>query len=112
MRELSMRDMEIVSGAVGPVGAAIGAASAAAGYIGYATARGEGNLSDFLGTTAMGALGGFVAGPAGATAMQNGALAIIGTQSAFYAGMAGGFTANALDAAGTDYNNAAGTNYN
>ncbi|GEM_PF-4795296 len=44
--------------------------------------------------------------------MQNGALAIIGTQSAFYAGMAGGFTANALDAAGTDYNNAAGTNYN
>ena len=34
MRELSIRDMELVSGAVGPVGAAIGAASGVATYIG------------------------------------------------------------------------------
>ncbi len=39
MRELSMRDMELVSGAFGPAGAAIGAASGAATYIGQAVGR-------------------------------------------------------------------------
>lgn len=34
-RELSMHEMAVVSGAVGPVGAAIGAVSAASMYVGY-----------------------------------------------------------------------------
>lgn len=67
MRELSMRDMELVSGAFGP---------------------------------------------AGISAMQAGALTIVGTQAGFYGGMAGGLTQRVADEAGTDYNNAAGTNYN
>ncbi len=112
MRELSMRDIETVSGAVGPVGAAIGAASAAATYIGYASGSGEGSVAGLIGSTVTGALVGFATGPAGVTAMQTGAWAILSTQVGFYGGMAGGLAERAMDATGTDYNDPAGTGYN
>lgn len=112
MRELSMREMQLVSGAFGPIGSAIGAASGAATYIGAAIGAGEGSLGVLIGSTVTGAIVGGLTGPAGISAMQAGAYIIIGTQIGFYGGMAGGFTQRATDAAGTDYNNAAGTNYN
>ncbi len=112
MRELSMCDMELVSGAVGPVGAAIGAGAAAAGYIGYAIGTGEGNMTDFLGATGAGAIGGFFFGPAGGAIMQTGAHAVLQPTIGFYGGMAAGFGMSALDSAGTNYGDRSGTGYN
>jgi len=111
VRELSMQDMEMVSGAFGPVGAAIGAVSGAATYVGYAAGSGEGSFAGLVGNTLAGAAIGFATGPAGLSAMQTGAYVVIGSQVGFYGGMAGGLTERAIDAAGTDYN-VAGTNYN
>lgn len=111
MRELSTRDLELVPGAAGPVGAAIGAFTGAATYIGYSIGSGEGSMSGFIGSTLTGAAVGFVSGPAGLSAMQNGALMIGGSQVGFYGGMIGGFADRALNAAGTNYNDIAGVHY-
>ncbi|WP_143497275.1 hypothetical protein [Pseudomonas sp. Irchel s3h17] len=111
MRELSIKDLEIVSGAVGPPGAIIGGVTAAAGYIGNAMATGEGNVSGLIGNTAAGAVAGFVLGPAGLGAGQIAASTAAGAQIGYYSGMLGGQIQSAIDAAGTNYG-AAGTNYN
>ncbi|MCY1392050.1 hypothetical protein D3C76_355760 [compost metagenome] len=111
MRELTVFDFELISGGVGPVGAALGGVTAGAQYIGYGAARGEGSFIGLVGSVAGGAALGFVAGPAGVGAMQIGASAIVGAQVGMYSGMAGGYIQNALEAAGTNYG-AGGTNYN
>lgn len=111
MKELSTRDLELVSGAVGPIGAVIGAATGAATYVGYSIATGQGSLSGLFGSTATSAGVGFVSGPTGLSAMQAGALTIGGTQLGFYGGMLGGYVQSGIDAAGTNYGDAAGVNY-
>jgi hypothetical protein len=109
MRELSMHELAVVSGAVGPVGAASGAAS----YIGYASGSGQGSVAGLLGAVVVGGVVGFVSGPVGVTALQNGALTVVGTQVGFYSGMSGGLAERAFNSAGTNYGTAAaGTNYN
>ncbi|MCY1392048.1 hypothetical protein D3C76_355740 [compost metagenome] len=110
MRELTILDAELVSGAVGPGGAAIGAVSAAAGYVGYAAATGEGSFTGLVGNVALGAAVGFVTGPASASVTQAGANTIVYGQVSMYGGMVGGYIENSLNAAGTNYN-AVGSNY-
>lgn len=100
--------MELVAGSSGPVGAAIGAASGAATYIGSAIGSGEESLTGLAGSTVTGAAVSGLTAPAGISAMQAGALTIVGTQVGFYRGMAGGFAQSASDQAGTDHGGGAG----
>ncbi len=72
--------------------------------MGYAGGSGQGSLAGLVGSVVVGAFVGAVSGPVGVTAMQNGALTIVGTQVGFYSGMAGGLVERAADAAGTNYN--------
>ncbi|MDF9619078.1 hypothetical protein P5705_15630 [Pseudomonas entomophila] len=102
MKDLHIEELELIAGGYGIPGAVVGAAVAGAGYIGYQTMKGEGSIDDFATTVAAGAIGGFVAGPAGAQAVAAGAIA--GTQVSFYSGMAGGMLNNWMNAAGTNYN--------
>lgn len=103
MRILSIHDLEIVSGAVGPQGALIGAVSGAAGYVGNAMATGEGDVGGLIGATTAGAVGGFLLGPAGLGAGQLTASTILGAEVGYYSGMLGGQVQNAFSA-GTNYN--------
>lgn len=105
--------MELVAGSSGPVGAAIGAAigaaRGAATYIGSAAiGSGEESLTGLAGSTVTGAAVSGLTAPAGISAMQAGALTIVGTQVGFYRGMAGGFAQSASDQAGTDHGGGAG----
>lgn len=111
MRKFSVEDLELVSGALGPVGVIIGGA-AGASYIGNTIATGEGSVAGLVGSVATGAALGFLTGPASMGAMQTAASVILVGTTGFYGGMAGGYVQKAIDAAGTNYNNAAGTNYN
>jgi|SRR5471032_3555501 len=107
MRELTIENFTLISGGVGPLGAASGAVVAGATYVGYETINGGGSMTGFIGTVATGAAVGFVTGPAGAYA--NTAMAIGGGQLGYYSGMGGAMIQGGLDAAGVNY---AGTNYN
>ena len=105
--------MELVAGSSGPVGAAIGAAigaaRGAATYIGSAAiGSGEESLTGLAGSTVTGAAVSGLTAPAEISAMQAGALTIVGTQVGFYRGMAGGFAQRAADQAGTDHGGGAG----
>jgi hypothetical protein len=107
MRELSIKDLTLIGGGVGPLGALSGAVVAGATYVGYETINGGGSMTGFIGTVATGAATGFITGPAGAYA--NTAVAIGGGQLGYYAGMGGAMVQGGLDAAGVNYS---GTNYN
>lgn len=111
MRELTIKEMEITSGAFGPPGAIIGGAMAAGGYIGHSVVTGSGDVKGLIGSIALGAATGFFTSPVGVTAMETGAAAIGATHFGFYAGLFGGMVERGVDAAGTNYNEA-GTNYN
>lgn len=110
MRELSIQEMKVVSGALGPVGAAIGGLGGGATYLGQASVTGQASLSGLASAIVAGAAAGFFTGPATPTLMQAGAMTILSGQLGFYSGMAAGFVENAANSAGTNYN-AAGTNY-
>ena len=103
MKELSICDLEFVSGAVGPPGALIGGVTAAAGYIGNSMATGEGSAEGLVGATVTGAVGGFILGPAGLGAGQIAASTAVGAHIGYYSGMLGGQVQNAFTA-GTNYN--------
>lgn len=101
--------MELVAGSSGPVGAAIGAVSGAATYIASAAiGSGEESLTGLAGSAVTGAAVSGLTAPAGISAMQAGALTIVGTQVGFYRGMAGGFAQSAAEQAGTDHGGGAG----
>ena len=85
MRELSLREVEDVSGAVGPAGAATGAVIGAAGYLGGASTTGEFTWGGFFTATAVGAATGFVSGPMGA------ARAYVVQRLSFFGGAAVGY---------------------
>ncbi|WP_157666796.1 hypothetical protein [Aeromonas salmonicida] len=106
MKELSIEELELVSGAMGPAGAAVGGIAGGAGYIGYAVATGEGDLAGFAGAVGGGAAMGFL-GPAGG-GLALGAETVLATQVGFYGGMATGYIEDAFNWAGADY---AGQNY-
>jgi hypothetical protein len=99
VKDLRIDELELVAGGFGVGGAVAGAISAGAGYIGYQTMVGEGSLRDFAGAVALGAVSGFLLGPAGAQAVTSSS--ILGGQVMFYGGMASGM---AMNAAGTNYN--------
>ncbi|WP_438300409.1 hypothetical protein [Pseudomonas sp. NMS19W] len=102
MKEITIEDLEVVSGGFGIPGAAAGAVVAGAGYIGYEAMAGGGSMNGFIGTVAGGAAVGFFTGPAGISASTS--LAIGGGQASFYGGMMGGMITSGMDAAGTNYN--------
>ncbi|MGK8204800.1 hypothetical protein ACRS8P_19425 [Burkholderia cenocepacia] len=111
MREISIQDLKVVSGAVGPVGAFLGGLGGGASYLGQASVTGQASPGGFASAIVAGAALGFFTGPATPTLMQAGAMTILSGQLGFYSGMAAGFVENAANSAGTNYN-AAGTNYN
>lgn len=114
MRNISIKNLEIIAGGVGPVGAAIGAVAGSTGYLAERAAAGEEFQYDQLGYAAgIGAVGGFFGGPAGSTALRTGAGAIAHTTTAFYGGLAVGsaermMKSDGRDTAGVNY---CGTNY-
>jgi len=72
MREITMEEAEIISGAVGPAGAVAGGVAGAAGYIGSLLGGGTFQTSSFLASAGVGALAGAISGPAGiAGALRN-----------------------------------------
>ena len=102
MREISITEMELVSGAVGPAGALIGGITTAAGYVGNAMTTGEGSVEGLIGQTVAGAVAGALLGPAGLRAGQIAASSAIGVEVGYYTGSLGGQIQNAL-MAGTNY---------
>ena len=92
------------------MGAAVGAVTGATGYVAERMAAGEeANLADLAVATGTTAVGGFLAGPLGATALRTGAAAVVGINGAFYGGLAAGSIERiAKDKEGTNY---CGTNY-
>ncbi|WP_223534308.1 hypothetical protein [Pseudomonas sp. GL-B-16] len=109
MRELTICDFELVSGAVGPPGAVVGAVTGAATYIGGAMATGQGDIAGLTASAVAGGAAGFILGPAGMGVAQTTAASILGAEVGFYSGMLGGQVQSAVNAAGTNYG---GTNYN
>lgn len=101
LKDITIKELEVVSGGVGIPGAIAGAISAGAGYVGFEGTTGGGSMAGFVATVAAGALVGFVTGPGGGQAV---AAAISGGSASFYGGMAAGFGFNAWNAAGTNYN--------
>jgi hypothetical protein len=95
MRELSIHELEIVSGGYGPVSAAGGAVVGAVGYSGYAITSGQGTVGGLAGATAMGAAVGFFGGPASFPAIAGGA------EVTFHAGMVGGLVERAVNSSNT-----------
>lgn len=84
MRELSIIELNIVSGGFGPLSAAGGAIAGATGYSGYAIGSGQGSAAGLAGATAAGAAMGFFGGPASFPAIVGGA------ELSFSAGLIGG----------------------
>lgn len=111
MREISLRDLEVVAGGFGPAGAAIGAVTSAASYIGHATTSGEGSISDFILYTAGGATVGFFTGGVGGGAVRSIAQGVVGSLVGYYSGVATGSAARMVNEAGTNYPDLAGLNY-
>jgi hypothetical protein len=65
MREITLEEIEYVSGANGVPGAIVGGAVAATGYIGYVVGEGgKFNTGNFIGATLTGAALGALSGPA------------------------------------------------
>lgn len=118
MRKISIKNFELVAGGFGPVGAAVGAATGAVGYVAERMAAGEeADLGDLAATAGIGAATGFVSGPLGANALRTGAAAVVGLNGAFYGGLAAGSVNrmgknnpkdNGRDRTGINY---CGTNY-
>jgi hypothetical protein len=65
MREITLEEAEVVGGAVGPPGAAIGGLAGAAGYIGSRLGGGTFQTNGFLAAVGVGALAGAITGPVG-----------------------------------------------
>lgn len=114
MRELFIKNLKVVSGSFGPVGAAVGAAVSSTGYLAERMAAGEdAHLEDLAAAASMGAAAGFFSGPLGSTALRTGAAAIVGVNVAGYSGIAVGSVErmvkeNRRDRAGINY---CGTDY-
>lgn len=108
MKEISINELEVVSGGFGVVGAVIGGVAAASEYIANTSATGQGSLAGLASQTAVGAAVGFFV-PAGGSLLKTGAQLILANQSGMYTGLATGYLERAIDAAGTDYS---GTDYN
>ncbi|EMH3347255.1 hypothetical protein V6G86_003627 [Burkholderia multivorans] len=104
MRELSIRELKVVSGAVGPIGAALGGVGGGAIYLGQASVTGQASPTGLASAILAGATLGFFTGPATPALMQAGAMTILNGQLGFYSGMAAGFLENATNSAGTNYN--------
>lgn len=88
MREISLVEAAAVGGANGALiaGAAIGGATAAAGYIGTSIGGGTFNTGEFVGTTLAGAAAGVFTGPTGAVSTNM----IKGVGIGYGAGVIGG----------------------
>lgn len=72
MREITLEEAEIISGAVGPAGALAGGAAGAAGYVGGLLGGGTFKTSGFLASVGTAALAGAISGPVGiAAALRN-----------------------------------------
>lgn len=108
MRELTLRDCEVISGGFGPAGAVIGGISTGAAYITHSAVSGTGSWGELGLTVLGGAAIGFVTGPAAPTVMTFMANTIVGSVVGTNVGMATGAGQKMLDEAGTDYS---GTNY-
>ncbi|OUM30984.1 hypothetical protein B8W72_16410 [Pseudomonas putida] len=65
MRDITVEELEMVAGAVGPVGAVGGAAMGVATYLGSQTGGGSINGADLALVAVAGALVGAITGPAG-----------------------------------------------
>lgn len=84
MRELTWSEAEVVSGAVGPPGAIVGAAAGVVGYVGFQA--GSGSPATWSGATGAAVAGGVAGFFTPTTTAQ-----AIGTGMAgFYGGLAGG----------------------
>lgn len=114
MRKISLQNLACVSGAFGPVGAAVGAVVGATGYVAERMGAGEeGTLLGLAATAGANAAVGFVSGPLGSSALRTGAAAVVGVNGAFYGGLAAGSVERMVndarnDPSGVDY---CGTNY-
>lgn len=108
MRELTLRDCEVISGGFGPAGAVTGGISAGAAYITHSAVSGTGSWGELGLMVASGAVAGFVTGPAATTVMQFAANTALHSILASNLGMATGAGMKMLDESGTDYS---GTNY-
>ena len=108
MRELTLRDCEVVSGGFGPAGAVVNAIGAGVTYTTHSAVSGTGSWGGLALAVAGGAAMGFVTGPAATTVMQFAANTALHSILASNLGMATGAGMKMLDEAGTDYS---GTNY-
>lgn len=108
MRELTLRDCEVVSGGFGPAGAVANGIASGVGYANHSAVSGTGSMGGLALAVAGGAAMGFVTGPASATVMQFVANTILNSVVAANVGMGTGAVQKMLDEAGTDYS---GTNY-
>jgi hypothetical protein len=102
LKDITIKELEVVSGGIGVPGAIAGAFTAGAGYVGFEATTGGGSMTGFVSAVAAGAVAGFVSGPAGGQAVAS--TIIAGGSASFYGGMAAGFGLNAWNAAGTNYN--------
>ncbi|MBE7373869.1 hypothetical protein IN820_04895 [Pseudomonas sp. AL-54] len=113
---MTIEELKLASGGFGVPGAIIGGVAGAVGYYGNAAVTGGASAGGLASAVVAGAAAGAVLGPGGGTAIQNGAALIAASQVTFYAGQLAGHVSNVFnsifDQSGTDYNNAAGTNYN
>lgn len=108
MRELTLRDCEVVSGGFGPAGAVVNAIGAGVTYTTHSAVSGTGSWGGLALAVAGGAAIGFVTGPASATVMQLAANTVLNSVVGANVGMGTGAVQKMLDEAGTDYS---GTNY-
>ncbi|MEN7529926.1 MULTISPECIES: hypothetical protein [unclassified Cupriavidus] len=99
LESIDTSEMDEVRGRFGPVGAAIGAITGAAGYFGEAIVSGQGSTQGLLIATGVGAATGFIMGPAG----NLGANAILGGTMGFYGGMATGLLGRGCSGCHADY---------
>lgn len=93
MRELTSEEAKSVTGAVGPVGAVVGAVGGAAAYYGESIGSGEGSWGGLVTATAIGAIGGFVMGPSA----NLGAWSTITGTVGFYSGLLSGGITSIVD---------------
>lgn len=105
MRNLAIDDLELVSGGVGPVGAAVAGVAAGAEYIASSQVTGDGSVSGFVVHVGGATIGGALFGPAGGKGMQAATNIILGATGGTAFGAAKGQAENILDAAGTNYQN-------
>lgn len=101
LKDITIKELEVVSGGIGVPGALAGGITAGAGYVGFEATTGGGSMTGFVSAVAAGAVAGFFRTGGGQAVAST---IIAGGSASFYGGMAAGFGLNAWNAAGTNYN--------